>query len=122
MASAGTDDSSGSPDDHRAVAVGALVAAQGLDLATTLHGLRSAGVVERNPLAVAAMARFGRLPGLLCLTLVGLLAAVVVTELTVRRYGDAFLGPARVRWVGYAPLVLLSTAAALNNLLVSGAV
>lgn len=109
-------------NDQQFVAIAALVAAQGLDVATTLYGLRSAGLVELNPVAATAMASLGRLPGLLCLASLTVLAAVAVTETTTRRFGGAWLPSNRVRWLGYAPHVLISALAALHNLIVAGAV
>lgn len=114
-----TDGSHRPRSDQRYVSIAALVAAQGLDLTSTLYGLRSAGAVELNPIAAAAMTRLGEVPGLLVLTCVGILAAVAVTETVARRYGDSFLGAGRVRWLGYAPHVSISVAAALNNLFVA---
>ena len=112
----------GRADDQRGVCIGALLAAQGLDVSTTLYGLRSPEIAELNPVAAAAMARLGEVPGLLCLAFVAIVAVVVVTETAARRYGPAVLGPDRVRWLGYAPHVALSVAAALNNVLVATAV
>ena len=106
--------------DQRAVGIAALVAAQGLDTASTLYGLRTAGLIELNPVAAGAMRALGTAPGLLALAGVTVLVAVAVTETAARRYGDAVLGAGRVRWLGYAPLVVTSLGAALNNLLVAG--
>lgn len=111
-----------STTDQRAVGIAALVSAQGLDIASTLYGLRSPGLVELNPVAAGAMTALGTAPGLLVLAGVTVLAAVAVTETAARRFGDAFLGAGRIRWLGYAPHVVASLAAALNNLLVAGVV
>lgn len=100
----------------------ALVGAKGLDVASTLYGLRSAGLVELNPVAAGAMDALGTAPGLVALAGVTVLVAVAVTETAARRYGDAVLGPSRLRWLGYAPHVVASLAAALNNLLLAGLV
>ena len=104
----------------RQVAVGALVAAKGLDLSTTLYGLRHAGAAELNPVAAAAMARFGTVAGLLSLATLAVLVVVVITELGARRYGETFLTPGYVRWVGYLPHVALWVLASMNNLVVAG--
>lgn len=110
------------PDDQQFVAIAALVAAQGLDLATTLYGLQSAEMVELNPVAATAMEGLGRFPGLLCLACLTVLAATAVTETATSRYGGAWLPSNRIRWLGYAPHVVISAAAALNNLVVASAV
>ena len=105
--------------EGRLLPVATLVAAQLLDLASTLYGLRSAPMVELNPVAATVMARLGPFPGLLCLAAVATLAAVVVTETATSRYGDTVLEPGQLRWLGYAPHVSISVAAALNNLFVA---
>lgn len=109
-------------NDQQFVAIAALVAAQGLDLATTLYGLRAAEIVELNPIAAAAMAGLGRVPGLLCLACLTVLAAIAITETATYRYGDAWLSSEHVRWLGYAPHVAISVAAALNNVVVASVV
>lgn len=107
---------------RRWLPVGTLVVAQGLDVASTLYGLRSAPLVELNPVAAAAMASLGPFLGLFCLACVATLAAVVVTETATRRYGDTVLAAGQLRWLGYAPHVSISVAAALNNLVVASVV
>ena len=109
-----------SPGDRRYVGIGALVAAKGLDLSTTLYGLRYAETVELNPVAATAMERLGTLPGLLCLGTLAVLVVVVLTELAVRRYGETYLTAGYVRCLGYLPHVSLWVLAALNNLVVLG--
>lgn len=111
-----------SSNDQQFVAITALVATQGLDVATTLYGLQTGRVVELNPVVAAAMDGLGRVPGLLCLGCLTVLAAVAITETTARRYGDAWLSSERVRWLGYAPHVAISSTAALNNVVVVGLV
>lgn len=108
--------------DQQAIGIAALIGAQGIDVASTLYGLRSAGLVELNPVAAGAMSALGTARGLLALAVVTVLVAVAVTETVVRRYGDAVLGPGRLRWLGYAPHVVVSLAAALNNLFLAGVV
>lgn len=107
------------PNDHRYVAVATLIAAQGLDISTTLYGLQSSGTVELNPIVAAAMAELGRLPGLLSLACLTILAAVAITEVTTARYGGSVLPANRLRWLGYAPHVAFSVLAAANNLAVA---
>lgn len=112
----------GPTGEGRLVPVATLVAAQSLDLASTLYGLQSAPMVELNPVAATVMARLGPFLGLLCLAVVATLAAVVVTETATSRYGDTVLSASEVRWLGYAPHVSISVAAALNNLFVASVV
>ncbi len=107
---------------QRSVGIGALVASQSLDVVTTLYGLRTADVVELNPIAVAAMAALGRFPGLLLLGSVTLLGIVLVTESATRRWGGTVLGAARLRLLGYGPATAISLLAAVNNAVVSGAI
>jgi hypothetical protein len=106
------------PGDRRCVGIGALVAAKGLDLSTTLYGLRHAGAVELNPVATTAMARLGTLPGLLCLGLLAVLIVVGITETAVRQYEGTFLTAGYVRSLGYLPHVTLWMLATLNNVVV----
>lgn len=110
----------GTATRQRIVGVSALAVAQGVDAATTLYGLRLPGVVERNPIAVAAMDWLGRLPGLAALLGTSFIAIVLVTESTVRYCRGGGLSPGRIRALGYGPPVALSGAAAANNLAVVG--
>jgi hypothetical protein len=109
----------GAPGEHRYVAIAALVAAQGLDISTTLYGLQYRGMVELNPVAATAMGRLGRTPGLLSLACLTILAAIAITEVATARYGGSILPADSVRWLGYAPHVTISVLAAVNNLLVA---
>lgn len=108
--------------EDRWLPVATLVGAQALDVASTLYGLRAAPMVELNPVAAAAMTRLGRFPGLCCVALATTLAAVIVTETATRRYGDTVLPAVQLRWLGYAPHVSISVAAALSNLFVASVI
>lgn len=105
---------------QRRVGVGALGTAQALDVASTVHGLRSTDVVEMNPVAALAMDALGPLPGLLVVALGVSLLVVGVTEAASTRCRDQSFPPAWVRCLGYVPPTVLSTLAAANNLAVAG--
>jgi len=90
-------------------AVSALTAAQLADLLVTVYGLSRSGVVEVNPVAVAAMESLGTVPGLFLLSVVSLGATVAVTETTVW-YCRTTFQPLWVRCLGYTPLTVLSLA------------
>lgn len=90
-------------------AVGALTAAQSADLLVTVYGLSRPGVVELNPVAVAAMESLGTVPGLFLLSVVSLGATVAITETTVW-YCRTTFQPLWVRCLGYTPLTVLSLA------------
>jgi hypothetical protein len=102
--------------EQRPASIGALAAAQGFDVSTTLYGLRSPNVVEANPVAASAMARLGTVPGLLCLAVLAVLTVVAVTETAARRCEGTTLTPGRVRCLGYLPHVAISLAVGLHNL------
>ena len=90
-------------------AVGALTAAQSADPLVTVYGLSRPGVVELNPVAVAAMESLGTVPGLFLLSVVSLGATVAITETTVW-YCRTTFQPLWVRCLGYTPLTVLSLA------------
>lgn len=105
-----------SPVGGRRAGIGALAAAQGFDLSTTLYGLRSPNVVESNPIVASAMAQLGTVPGLLCLAAVAVVVVAAVTETAVRRCEGTPLTPGRIRCLGYLPHVAVSVGAGLHNL------
>lgn len=97
-------------------AVAGLTATQLADLLVTVYGLSRPGVVELNPVAVAAMESLGTVPGLVLLSVVSLGVIVTVTEATVW-YCRTTFQPLWVRCLGYTPLTVFSLAVAGYNIL-----
>ena len=100
------------------VGIGALFVAQLSDVLTTVYGLSKPGIVEVNPVAVAAMDALGTVPGLLFLMGVVLCGVVSVTEAAARYCDGTSVPPRYVRYLGYLPLTVFSLLIAAYNVTV----
>lgn len=101
---------------QRVVGIGAVGVSQLSDLLVTIVGLSLPGVVEVNPIAVAAMDALGTVPGLLLLSIAVVGAVVATTETAAEICRETRVSPLSVRLLGYAPLTCVSFVATGYNL------
>lgn len=106
-------------------AAAVVLAAQAADSATTLYGLRTHGVRERNPILAVLVEQIGPVLGLLLGNVLALGLLVTSVELGAQYCREHAVSETRVRLFracSYATFAVLSFAAAVHNLRVLAAV
>lgn len=98
--------------------VSVLVIAQIADVLTTLYGMRLPGVEERNPIALPLVDALGPATALIAISFVSIVIVVTVTEGAAAFIEHGTVTPTRLRWLGYLPHILISTAAVTNNVII----
>lgn len=100
---------------QRVVGIGAVSVAQLMDVFVTIVGVSQPGIVEVNPIALAAMDVVGTVFGLLLLSLV-IIPVIAMTETAAHVCRGTSMSPLYVRYLGYGPLTVVSLAAVVYNL------
>ena len=101
---------------QRMLGISAVIITQILDVIITVHALTISGVVELNPIALAAINAFGTIRGLLLLSLIAVLMVSLVTEFAAAYCTSSNFPAVYMRLLGYLPMTAVSVVAISYNM------